>query len=359
MDGAKAVTATFAINTYALDVTTVGSGVVARVPDQALYDHGTSVELTATPAANWHFAGWSGDATGAANPLTVVMDGAKSITATFALDAYALNVTIVGSGAVAKNPDQASYAHGSSVELTATPDPGWLFAGWSGDASGSGNPLTVVMDGVKNVTATFTSDLPVAHLDAPNTSGEVLVVGQFQTIRWTASDNVLVTTVDLLLSRNGAAGPFDPIALGIANTGTFDWTITGPATTTGVMRVVAHDAAANEGHDDSDEPLHVVEATVAVEPAIVDFALLPVVPSPSRSVARLRFDLPRDSEVDLGIIDVRGREVATLVHGTQPAGRHLATWNGETKSGRAPAGVYFARFLAGGRRFVRRIIFTQ
>src|SRR5204863_522101 len=159
------------------------------------------------PAAHWHFVGWSGDATGEANPLTVVMNAAKSITATFALDTYALDVTVVGSGAVAKSPDQAAYAHGSSVELTATPATGWLFAGWSGDASGTDNPLTVVMDGVKNVAATFTSDLPVAHLDAPNTSGEVMVVGQFQTIRWTATDNVAVTTVDLLLSRNGAAGP--------------------------------------------------------------------------------------------------------------------------------------------------------
>jgi uncharacterized repeat protein (TIGR02543 family) len=358
MDGPRAITATFEIDTYALDVTTVGSGAVAKNPDQALYDYGTSVELTATPAPNWHFVAWSGDASGSANPLTVILDAPKAITATFALDAYALDVSIVGSGAVVKNPDQAAYDHGSSVELTATPDPGWLFAGWSGDAGGVGNPLTVVMDGAKSVVATFISDLPLVHVDAPNTSGEVMVVGQFQDIRWTATDNVEVTTVDLYLSRNGAGGPFEPIALGIANTGTFEWSITGPATETGVLRVVAHDALANEGSDDSDEPLQIVDATVAVEPAIVEFALLPVVPSPSRSVARLRFDLPKDAQVDLGVVDVRGREVASLVHGAMPAGRHTVTWNGQTRSGRAAPGVYFARYAAGGKRFVRRIILT-
>ena len=32
-----------------------GSGSVAKLPDQALYDHGTVVQLTATPAVGWHF----------------------------------------------------------------------------------------------------------------------------------------------------------------------------------------------------------------------------------------------------------------------------------------------------------------
>jgi uncharacterized repeat protein (TIGR02543 family) len=360
MNANKSVTATFAINQYALSVTIVGNGSVAKSPDQALYDSGTNVQLTATPDPGWHFVGWSGDVVSATNPLLVTMDADKSLTATFAINVYALSVTVVGSGAVTKDPDQASYVHGSSVQLTATPSAGWAFAGWSGDASGTDDPLTVVMNADKNITATFVdADLPVAHLEAPNTSGEVMVVGATQSITWTASDNVGVTTVDLYLSRNGAGGPFDPIALGIANSGSYDWTITGPTTETGVMRVVAHDAHANDGADDSDEPLQIVEASVAVEPAVVDFALLPVVPSPSRTVARLRFDLPRDSDVDLGIVDVRGREVASLVHGAQPAGRHLVTWNGQTRSGRASAGVYFARYVAGGKRFARRIVFTQ
>jgi uncharacterized repeat protein (TIGR02543 family) len=359
MDADKNITAAFALDTHALNVTVVGNGSVAKNPDQLAYDHGSSIELTASPDPGWHFVGWSGDASGSANPLLLVIDGDKSVTATFALNLYALDVTLVGGGAVAKNPDQASYAHGASVELTATPDPGWAFAGWSGDAGGSDNPLTVVMDANKGIVATFAdAELPVAHLDAPNTSGEVLVVGQSQAVTWTATDNVGVTAVDLYLSRNGLAGPFEPIALGVANSGSFDWTITGPPTETGILRVVAHDAAANAGSDDSDEPLHVVEGTVAVEPATLEFALLPVVPSPSRSVARLRFELPRDARVELGIVDVRGREVASLVHGDVPAGRHTVTWDGRTKSGRAAPGVYFARYGAGGKRFVRRIVLT-
>src|SRR5207249_7492766 len=155
MDGNKNITATFAINTYTLSVTTAGSGTVAKSPDQPTYNHGTVVQLTASPAAGWHFVSWSGDASGTANPLSVTMDGNKSVTATFEINSYTLNVSVVGSGTVTKSPNQASYNHGTVVQLTATPAAGWHLVGWSGDASGSLNPLSVTMDGNKNITATF------------------------------------------------------------------------------------------------------------------------------------------------------------------------------------------------------------
>ncbi|WP_449555732.1 InlB B-repeat-containing protein, partial [Hymenobacter terricola] len=60
-----------------------GSGTVAKSPDQATYPSGTLVSLTATPGAGQQFAGWSGDATGTANPLPVTMNANKAITATF------------------------------------------------------------------------------------------------------------------------------------------------------------------------------------------------------------------------------------------------------------------------------------
>ncbi|MEM2173774.1 MAG: hypothetical protein QXJ34_02145, partial [Candidatus Pacearchaeota archaeon] len=44
---------------------------------------GTYVLLTAVPSANYSFANWSGDASGTSNPLTIIMDSNKSITANF------------------------------------------------------------------------------------------------------------------------------------------------------------------------------------------------------------------------------------------------------------------------------------
>ena len=59
---------------------------------------------------------------------------------------------------MAKLPDQANYLSGSMVQLTATADPGWTFAGWSGALSGTTNPASVLMDSNKAVTATFTQN---------------------------------------------------------------------------------------------------------------------------------------------------------------------------------------------------------
>ncbi len=68
---------------------------------------------------------------------------------------YPLNLTVVGGGTITKNPDFPFYPHGTSVELTAISQPGWKFVMWSESISSLLNPVTIVMDSPKFVTATF------------------------------------------------------------------------------------------------------------------------------------------------------------------------------------------------------------
>jgi uncharacterized repeat protein (TIGR02543 family) len=154
MDGNKSVTANFTIDTYTLGITAT-NGSVAKTPDQASYNYGTTVTLQATANTGYSFVSWSGDASGTSNPTTVVMNGNKSITANFTINTYTLDITATN-GSVAKTPEQASYDHGTTVTLQATANAGYTFASWSGDASGTSNPTTVVMDGNKSITANFT-----------------------------------------------------------------------------------------------------------------------------------------------------------------------------------------------------------
>ena len=70
---------------------------------------------------------------------------------------YTLNSSTIGNGTIDKNPNQSTYVNGTMVTLTATPDAGWTFSGWSGDAAGSNNPLSVTMNSNKNIIATFSS----------------------------------------------------------------------------------------------------------------------------------------------------------------------------------------------------------
>jgi hypothetical protein len=59
--------------------------------------------------------------------------------------------------------------------------------------------------------------------------------------------------------------------------------------------------------------------------------------------ATLRFALHRSEEVRLEVFDVAGRRLTTLVSGVRGAGEHEVAWGGETRSGLARHGVYFAR----------------
>ena len=73
----------------------------------------------------------------------------------FEAQTYALQTTGTN-GNVTKDPNQPTYEADSQVRLTAVPASGYVFTGWSGDARGSDNPLTVTMDNDKAITANFT-----------------------------------------------------------------------------------------------------------------------------------------------------------------------------------------------------------
>ena len=162
MDGNKTVTANFTQDQYTVTVNLSSSGVglVSRVPDKATYVYGDQVQLTAVANPGYTFSGWSGAASGTTNPLTIMMDGSKTVTANFTQDQYNLTVSMspAGKGSISKNPDKVTYVHGEQVQLTAVANPEYMFGGWSGAASGTTNPVTITMDGSKAVTASFTQD---------------------------------------------------------------------------------------------------------------------------------------------------------------------------------------------------------
>jgi uncharacterized repeat protein (TIGR02543 family) len=60
-----------------------------------------------------------------------------------------------------------------TATITATPNPGYIFSGWTGDASGTTNPLTLTMDADKTVGATFAADLSDADADGVTAYDEV------------------------------------------------------------------------------------------------------------------------------------------------------------------------------------------
>jgi len=112
--------------------------------------------------------------------------------------------------------------------------------------------------------------------------------------------------------------------------------------------------------DDSDiYALQVLETgTVSVPdptaPAGIAFA--PPSPNPALGPVTLRFALPREAPVRLGIYDVGGRRVRELASGTQTMGEHALVWDLRDDSGHAVvAGLYFARLELEGRVLTQRL----
>jgi hypothetical protein len=76
---------------------------------------------------------------------------------------YTITTGVTGSGSV--SPQTSTFASGTSVTVTATPDVGWYFDHWTGDLSGSANPATITMSSDKAVTAYFSQTPPVGAQD--------------------------------------------------------------------------------------------------------------------------------------------------------------------------------------------------
>ncbi len=191
MNQDRTVTANFIPiqRTLTTSVDPSNGGSINASPDQATYDDGSDVTLTAVPAIGFNFVNWSGDI-GAANSnnteITLTMDQDRSVQANFTPIQQTLNVNVTpgGSGNVTVTPDQVSYDYGTSVNLNATAETGFEFVNWSGDiggASASNPSIDLTMDQDRTVTANFAAIPEVVKVSATNSNdapftGETITV---------------------------------------------------------------------------------------------------------------------------------------------------------------------------------------
>ncbi len=84
------------------------------------------------------------------------------------------------------------------------------------------------------------------------------------------------------------------------------------------------------------------------------------VPNPFNPRTVIEVRLPRAMEVDLGVYDLHGRRVATLVSGRETAGVKRYAWEGRDDAGRpVSSGVYVVRLQAGSRSLSRRMLLLR
>jgi hypothetical protein len=87
------------------------------------------------------------------------------------------------------------------------------------------------------------------------------------------------------------------------------------------------------------------------------FALGPASPSPSAGETRISFTVPRVAEIRLGIFDIGGRKVRTLLEGVAEPGTRWAVWNGFDDNGvKVSPGAYFCRLESGDVSISRKVV---
>jgi hypothetical protein len=145
-----------------LSTTVEGNGQVTLYPSETLYPYGQIVRLEGIPGAGSFFGVWGDNASGNTNPLyyavTEPTQTVSSVFGTTAGNQAALTVLINGHGSVAVSPRANVYATNSSITLTAMPDSGASFVDWSGGATGTQNPLPIVLNQSEVITANFTAN---------------------------------------------------------------------------------------------------------------------------------------------------------------------------------------------------------
>lgn len=131
------------------------------------FPKGTTIRLIAIAHAGSQFAGWSGACTGV-EPCDLTMDADRVVTALFESQTHRMTVskTGVGDGVITTDPlgidcgDKcvARFPFGTRLAFRATPNPGFVFAGWSGDCVGT-RPCGVTLTTDRSLIARFEPDL--------------------------------------------------------------------------------------------------------------------------------------------------------------------------------------------------------
>jgi predicted extracellular nuclease len=354
--------------TLTVSATPVAGGSVAVSPNQTSFVVGTQAMLTAQPAQGYHFVQWSGDASGSTNPLQVVMDADKSVTAHFAL--------LPGPGTVVVSQ---VYGGGGNTGTTYRQDFIELY-------NRSAEPVDVTGWSVQYASALGTS-WTVTPLSGSIPAGGYYLVQQAQgaggsidlpTPDAIGSTSMSETAAKVALVTHGVplagacpSGPGISDLVGYGTASCFESVSSAQLDDLNAAhrrdngcRDTDHNlsdftASAPTPRNSATPPSYCDFWTGVEDPAAAEFSLSAVVPNPSSHGSRVSFVLPRSATIQLDVIDLLGRKVATLADGAFPAGIHEVRWSGATSSGVARSGVYFIRLRGPGGVLMRRAIVSR
>jgi uncharacterized repeat protein (TIGR02543 family) len=323
---------------HSLSVDTVGSGRVALNPAGGTYAAGTVVTLIATPDSGFQFSGWSGDLTGATNPVTLTMNANKNITATFSLSNTDPSMNLAKSKFTTASSSYSERPPSNAVD-------GSTGTYWRSDGTvSSSNPVAWIR----------------VDLSAAMPVGRAI-------IKW--KENYYAKSYELQVS-NDELDWTKVYRTTAGSSGTQQFTF--PQT---MARYVQLYHTENNKSNYQIYELEIYSGTGAaaknssakISASVVpaEFVLKQNYPNPFSSTARSRFardpgstisfGLPQAAHVTIKMYTINGHQIRTLVDGEYQAGMHLVS----LRAHNLPSGTYFYVMQAGQVRLVRRLMLVK
>ena len=105
-----------------------------------------------------------------------------------AVNRYAVSLNTFANGQITGNA--SPYVYSSTATLRAVANSGFVFSGWTGDASGTTNPLPIIMESNKTIGAIFNPDLSDSDSDGLSNYDELVVYGSNPNIKDSSSDGI-------------------------------------------------------------------------------------------------------------------------------------------------------------------------
>ena len=83
-------------------------------------------------------------------------------------------------------------------------------------------------------------------------------------------------------------------------------------------------------------------------------------PNPFNPVTIIKFSLPKKSEVELTIYNIKGQKVKTLLKSHLLHGEHSIVWDGKDMNDKpVSSGIYFTRLKAGNKKIVKKMMMLK
>jgi len=409
------------VTPFTLTVNTTGSGAVTINPSGGVYNPGTVVNLTATPALGFQFSGWSGDLSSSDNPAEITMTGNKTVTAVFiptgsivheeTQTGSSSSATIVKTAAsllgVSDHLYLAAISTRPKVSVVSVSGLGlnwtlvrakcagrnttavevWMAQGEpSSDDSVKATLASAPVNAVITVSRYSGTDVgsPIGEVIAGNTNGLNSAGACGGGVDNSAYAFNLTTTVDeaVVYAAAGLKGRIHTPGAGYTERAEVQQAGNNFVTAAAVedMRVAVAETVAVSGSfsGDVDWALVALEikpqslgkragASAAETPAATPSAYRlhqnypnPFGRLPFNAQSVIEYDLPQETNVRLLIYNVRGQVVRRLAEGTQAPGRRRVIWNGQNEFG-APAasGVYFYQLEIGAQKLTRKMVLLR